>query len=282
MHDPNRASDQGGVERDADGGASGATGHDRRVDLPLLEDDLAAEGVIEPGRVTPTVNMPACAVVCFFGEVVQLIAGRPGSRQVTVLSSEAGLNPVWEIEMSGRRLAVFQPGVGAPLAAAFLEEVIAMGCRRLVVCGGAGALLPELVLGHAVVVASAIRDEGTSYHYLPPSRVVDADPHAVATLVDTLDAAGVAHLVGRTWTTDAFYRETRARVDRRVAEGAVLVEMEAAALLAVAQYRKVMLGQVLLAGDSLAGACWDDRGWTSAHAAREKLFWLAADAALAL
>lgn len=72
-----------------------------------------------------------------------------------VLSSEAGLNPVWEIEMSGRRLAVFHPGVGAPLAAAFLEEVIAMGCRRLVVCGGAGALLPDLVLGHAVVVASA-------------------------------------------------------------------------------------------------------------------------------
>ena len=64
------------------------------MNLPLLEDDLAAEGVIEPGRVTPTVNMPACAVVCFFGEVVQLIAGRPGSRRVTVLSSEAGLNPV--------------------------------------------------------------------------------------------------------------------------------------------------------------------------------------------
>jgi len=162
-------------------------GHDRCVDLPLLEGDFDSEGVIEPAVVVPKdVDMPERAVLCFFGDVVaETVAARSDARQVTMLSSEAASNPVWEINLSGRRLAVFQPGVGAPWAAAFLEEVVAMGCRRLMACGGAGALIPELVMGHAVVVDSVVRDEGTSHHYLPPSRVIDADPDAVATLADT-------------------------------------------------------------------------------------------------
>lgn len=256
--------------------------HPRRVDMPLLEKDFESEGVIEPARVVPDVDMPECAVLCFFGEVVAELADRADARRLTVLRSEAGANPVWEIEVSGRRLAVVQPGVGAPLAAAFLDQVIAMGARRLVACGGAGALVPELVLGHAVVVGSAVRDEGTSHHYVPASRVVDAEAHAVATIAGPLEAAGLPHLVGRAWTTDAIYRETRADIARRVAEGCVVVDMEASALLAVAQYRGVTLGQVLMAGDTLAADAWDDRGWMSARTARERLFWVAAEAALAL
>jgi uridine phosphorylase len=253
------------------------------VDLPLLEEDFESEGLIQPARIVPDVELPECAVLCFFREVVaDTVAVRPDARRRAVLSSEAGSTPVWDIEVSGRRLAVFQPGVGAPLAAAFLEEVIAMGCRRLIACGGAGALIPDLVKGHAVVVNSAVRDEGTSHHYLPASRTIDADPHAVATMTSALQRGGVAHVVGRTWTTDAIYRETRGRVERRVAEGCVVVEMEAAALIAVARYRDVTLGHLLLASDSLAGETWDDRGWMSAREARDKLFWVAAEAAQSL
>jgi uridine phosphorylase len=254
------------------------------MDLPLLEGDYGSPGVIDPKQAAAkNVDMPECAVLCFFGDVVaKTVAGRSDARQVTVLTCEAGPHPVWEIDLGGRRLAVFQPGVGAPLAAGFLEEVIAMGCRRLIACGGAGALIPGMVKGQAVVVGSAVRDEGTSHHYLPPSRVIDADPHAVTTMADTLSSAGIAHVVGRTWTTDAFYRETRARVDRRIAEGCVVVEMEAAALFAVARYREVTLGQMLMASDSLAGQVWDDRRGTPAQNAREMLFHAAAAAALAL
>jgi uridine phosphorylase len=252
------------------------------MDLPLFEDDLGSAGVIEPGLVVaPNATMPERVVLCFFGDIVtDLVAGR--ARRVATLTSEAGKNPIWEIERSGQRLAVYQPGVGAPLAAGFLEEVIAMGGRRFVACGGAGALVPGLDVGHPVVVDSAVRDEGTSHHYAAPARVIEADPHAVAVLRDTLARRDVAHLVGRSWTTDALYRETRARAERRVAEGCVVVEMEAAALFAVARYREVTFGQLLIAGDTLAGETWDDRGWMSARAARERLFWLAAEAALAL
>lgn len=107
------------------------------MESPLLEADLDAPGVIEPGLVVPDTDMPERAVLCFFGDVVtDEVATRTDARRITTLASEIGPNPVWEITVSGRRLAVLQPGVGAPMAAAFCEEVIAMGARRLIACGG--------------------------------------------------------------------------------------------------------------------------------------------------
>jgi purine-nucleoside phosphorylase len=87
---------------------------------------------------------------------------------------------------------------------------------------------------------------------------------------------------GKTWTTDAPYRETQSRIDSRRAEGCLTVEMEAASLIAVAQFRDVLLGPILYAGDDLSGDAWDRRGWQSRKDIRESLFWLAADACLRL
>lgn len=252
-------------------------------DLPLLDDDLDSPGVVTAARVVPRgVDMPEAAVLCWFHEVVAGLAERTGARRLTDLVSENGRSTVWEVDHHGTRIAVVNPGVGAPMAAIALEEMVALGARRVVACGGAGALLPDLVLGHAVVVESAVRDEGTSFHYLPPGRVVDADPDVVATLIAALTDAGVAHLVGRSWTTDALFRETRSRTDRRVEEGCVTVEMEASALIAVARRLGVPYGHLLMAGDSLAGDDWQHRGWTTAGDARTALFDLALDAALRL
>jgi uridine phosphorylase len=250
--------------------------------LPLTEADLDAPGIIEPAQVWDPIDIPRRAVLCFFSEMVDQIAARADARQVDVRVWAHGRHPVYEFEHHGDRLAVMQPGVGAPLGVGLLEELIALGCRAFVAVGGAGALLPELVLGHAVVVDSALRDEGTSFHYLAPSRTVDADPDGVAALQATLRAADVPFLTGRTWTTDAPYRETRSRLERRVGEGCMTVEMEASAFLAVARYRNVRFAQVLYAGDSLAGPTWDERGWATATSIREQLFWHAADACLRL
>ncbi|HEX6488563.1 MAG TPA: purine-nucleoside phosphorylase, partial [Candidatus Dormibacteraeota bacterium] len=87
--------------------------------------------------------------------------------------------------------------------------------------------------------------------------------------------------VGKTWTTDAPYRETRGKVANRRAEGCLTVEMEAAALIAVARFRGVRLAQVIYAGDSLASEVYDHRGWDKNLSVRENLFWIAADVAAA-
>jgi uridine phosphorylase len=255
-------------------------------DIPLVEFDSDRSAMIEPasgfaGREQPK-DMPAVAVACFFGDVVGRVAAEREARLVTQLSAEHGKHDVWEIEHEGRRLAFFQPGLGAPLSAGFLEEVIAGGCRTVVACGGCGALDGDLALGHVVVVGAALRDEGTSFHYAPPSRTIQADQDVVGRLERFLEGRGVPHTTGTTWTTDAFYRETRSKVARRRDEGCITVEMEASALIAVARFRGIRLGQLLYAGDSLAGDTWDHRGWVKAHDVREQLFWLAADAAVEL
>jgi len=139
--------------------------------------------------------------------------------------------------------------------------------------------VPGLALGHVVVPDAAVRDEGTSYHYLPPSREVAADPDAVATAVSVLERHGVPHIVGKTWSTDAPYRETVARIARRRAEGCVTVEMEAAAFMAVARHRGVRFAQYLYAGDDLSGEAWDHRSWQTTSA-RRTLFELAVEACL--
>jgi uridine phosphorylase len=127
-----------------------------------------------------------------------------------------------------------------------------------------------------------VRDEGVSYHYLPPAREAAADPAGVAALESVLRRRGLHYAVGKTWTTDAPYRETRAKMALRRSEGCIVVEMEAASFIAAAQFRGVTLGQVLYGGDDLSGEVWDGRGWTERGDIRENLFWLAAEACLAL
>lgn len=225
---------------------------------------------------------PRVAVLCFFQEVLESLESAGVARRVGRLLSEIGPNPLFVVDVDDTQVLVVHPGVGAPLAAGMLEEVVALGCTSIVACGGAGALREELVLGHAVVVDEAVRDEGTSFHYLAPSRTVTADPHGVQVLASVLAERGVPFVVGKSWTTDAFYREPRPRIDRRVAEGCLTVEMEASAFMAVARFRGVSFAQVLYAGDSVAGDTWEDRGWNRQRSVREELLGHALAAAVRL
>ena len=92
----------------------------------------------------------------------------------------------------------------------------------------------------------------------------------------------VDHLLGKTWTTDAFFRETPNKIKERKAEGAICVEMESSALMAVAQFRKEQLGFILAAGDDVSGLTWDQRLQTKNASFPESFFWLAADICLTL
>jgi uridine phosphorylase len=251
-------------------------------DAPILGFDPAREAVIEPNQVIDPIDIPERVVLCFFQDVIEQVVAQHGGRQIDVLVSEIGQNPVYELTYGGERLTLAHPGVGAPLAAGFTEELIARGCRAFVACGGAGALVPDLTMGHVVVPTGAVRDEGTSYHYAPASWTISPTEDAVAAIMAALERHGVPHVEGLTWTTDALYRETRGKVEARVAEGCLTVEMEAAAFFAVARFRGVSFGQLLYAGDDLSGEAWDDRGWTEHAEGREVLFRLAAEAVLTL
>lgn len=248
---------------------------------PIIEFDPTRAAFFEPWHLTQPIDLPEHCVITFFHDVIEQLVKDGRARQIALQHSEMGDHPVYEIEVGNRRLAMFHPGIGGPMVAFLLEEVIALGCKKFIACGGAGVLMPNLPVGHIIVPDRALRDEGTSYHYLAPSRDVAASPEGVAAIEQTLAAHGYPYVKGKTWTTDAIYRETEPRIARRRAEGCIAVEMEAAALFAVAQFRAVSLAQLLYGGDDLSSEEWDGRDWTK-HSARETLFWLAAEACLAL
>jgi uridine phosphorylase len=185
-------------------------------EAPILGFDPTPIAVIEPSEVIEPMSIAPHAVLCFFQDVIADVVERHGGRVIDHVVSEIGRNPIYEIDHGGRRLVVMHPGVGAPLAAGFLEELIARGCRSFVACGGAGVLVPDVALGHVIVPTSAVREEGTSYHYLPPSRTAEPTAAAVDAIVETAERHGVPHVRGATWTTDALYRE---RQDRRPGRG---------------------------------------------------------------
>ncbi len=249
---------------------------------PILEFDESREAVIEPSRAVKPVPVPEHCVLCFFQDAIAAERDNGSAQLVHELRSELGPHPLYRTAVNGRSVALFHPGVGAPLAAALLEEVIALGCRKFIACGGAGVLDRAIAVGHIIVPASAVRDEGTSYHYLPPARQVEAAPQAVAAIERVLKEHRCPYLVATTWTTDAYYRETPARVQLRRSEGCLTVEMEAAALFAVAQFRSVPFGQMLYGGDDVSGLEWDHRDWQGRGGIRAQLLRLAAEACLLL
>ena len=258
------------------------TGGALRYDYPILEFDPSRRALIEPGEVLEPLDIAEHCVLCFFQDVINHLREEGQLQLVQNLGSEIGHNPVYEMEVDGRRLALCHPGVGAPLSAAFMDELIALGCRKFIACGGAGVLEGNLTLGHLIVPTGAVRDEGTSYHYLPPAREVDASPEAVVAIEKILKRDHVDYVTGKTWTTDGVYRETTAKIQLRRAEGCLTVEMEAAAFFAVARFRGVIAGQILYGGDDVSSDAWDSRHWQQQASVREKVFWLAAEACLAL
>lgn len=148
-------------------------------------------------------------------------------------------------------------GGGAPIVVELAEEFAALGFQRMALMTWGGSLQPDLRAGDIVVCSQAIRDEGTSYHYLPPEKLVSADPRLVDSLVAAIHKHGGKCTVGTTWTTDAPYRETAEEILQYQSEGVKIVEMESAGLFAIGQVRKVQAVSVVVIMDSLANLRWE-------------------------
>jgi uridine phosphorylase len=228
---------------------------------PVFPGKHAHDGVVAPaemlahrrrgGRLAE-ITPPRGAVIC-------LERGLPEQmrRQVRVRHVGRLLGDLYSPRAARDRVLVLANfGLGAPAVAAQADELIAMGARTLVSVALCGGLQPDLRPGDLVVATGAIRDEGTSHHYLPPQREIDADPAVAAALLQALAAQGTTARAGRVWSTDAPYRETGEEVRMHQADGVLGVDMELAALLAVARVRGVRAAGVLVAGDSLAGGTW--------------------------
>jgi len=148
-------------------------------------------------------------------------------------------------------------GIGSPAATAVMEELIAVGVDKFVAIGTAGAVQKDLQIGDIVICDRAIRDEGVSHHYVAPAKYAHPTTALTQRLKDEFTRQGVAAHAGTTWTVDAPYRETVEELKQYQTEGVLTVDMEAAALASVAEYRGVQFAAAFAVSDSLADLVWD-------------------------
>lgn len=172
--------------------------------------------------------------------------------------------------------------MGAPACVGSFEDLIPMGAKRIILLGNCGVLDKSIEDCGIIIPTKAIRDEGTSYHYAPPSDYIDVNKKYIPEFIEVLKACGYPYVTGTTWTTDAFYRETRSKVNRRKEMGAICVEMECAAMQAMCDFRGVEFFQFLYAGDNLDHSTWDPRSLsgTSRLEDKEKIAMLAFELAV--
>lgn len=152
--------------------------------------------------------------------------------------------------------ALAGPMIGAPYAAMVLESLIARGARRILFIGWCGALVPDLRIGDLVVPSAALVGEGTSPNYPPVVSQTFPSAEIMAAVEGTLADEEIQARQATIWTTDGAFRETREQVTSYQKRGAVAVDMETSALFAVAAFRQVEIGAVLVVSDSLAGESW--------------------------
>ncbi len=237
----------------------------------LHEFDPNPHAVIDPSMIiAPVPGMPKIAVSCFSHVTFNRMAAAYGGVQIAALKCANGVFPIYKAVADGAEIVLMMAPVGAALCVGAFEELFQMGVETAVVFGNCGVLDREIADCGVIIPTAALRDEGTSYHYAPPSDEIAVNPKSVGVFTRLLEELGVRYTLGKAWTTDAIYRETRDKVERRKAAGCVCVDMECSALAALAQFRQKEIFQFFYAGDNLDAANWDARSLSASARVEDK------------
>ena len=226
----------------------------------LNEFDENRNAVINPDMVQKKMeDFPDTIVSVFSHQLFNTIVEFLGGVQIAETHDVDGVWPVYEVEYKGKRFAFYKARLGGPACVGCFEDVLALGGKRIILLGNCGVLDKRIKDCGIIIPTKAIRDEGTSYHYVPANDFIDVNVKYVVEFKEVLEEFGYPYVEGTTWTTDAFYRETPKKVANRKAMGAVCVEMECASVQAMCHFRGVEFFQFLYAGDNLDSTEWDER-----------------------
>lgn len=232
--------------------------------LEQFDEDRCA--IIEPSHSDadiPDGGLPE-TFICPFDQ--SILDGMLSSGQLTEIGAILSVNgrePIYTFAHEGHVFGVILARLGAPSVVGTFEELHHFGVERVVVFGPCGVIRSEQLPDRLVIPTAALRDEGTSYHYAPAADVISAQKHCVTLMEEVFADNELPYDEGTTWTTDAFFRETRAKTAQRARQGARFVDMEASALMAWSQFRAVDLYQFFYTAD-----CIDQEGWMQRKEAR--------------
>ena len=229
--------------------------------MTVLEQfDSCRDAVINPDMIySPIPDFPETVVSIFSHQLFNKVLEFLGGKVIINTYDVDGVWPVYEVEYKGKRFAYYKARLGGPACVGCFEEVIAMGAKRIVLVGNCGVLDKNIQDCGIIIPTRAIRDEGTSYHYIPAADYIDVNRGHVEDIAAVMDCFGYPYVTGTTWTTDAIYRETRAKMEERKNMGAICVEMECASMQAMCDFRGAEFYPFLYAGDNLDHSNWDPR-----------------------
>lgn len=201
-------------------------------------------------------HFPEVAILVFKEKFFNYLQEEYGMKIIGYIN--AGLSiPIYKLKFNNKEFAITRTTIGGAGTAGTAEELIAMGAKKILIYGTCGTLNKEILKGHFVIPTAAYRDEGTSYHYIEPSDYIEVK--TASKLCTIFDELNIPFIKGKTWTTDALYRETIGNMKKRKEEGCIVVEMECASIMAVSQFRNIPIYQFLFGDDTLDGPEWDKR-----------------------
>jgi len=251
--------------------------------MVLEEFDECKTSTFNPYEVENEIpNFPKIGITCFSKKLMDRYAEIFNGEKIAEISNANGRVPVYKIMYKGMEIALFMSRVGASACTVAYEEVLAMGLEKLIMFGTCGVLDRNIEDLAIIIPSSAIRDEGTSYHYMKAGEEILVNEKYVSEFIDVLSTNNVSYVKGKVWTTDAPYRETRAKILKRKEQGCVCVDMECSAMNAVAKFRNKDLFQFFYAADNLDSAKWDKRslGNDDRLLEKEKIIYLVLELAL--
>lgn len=226
----------------------------------LHEFDENPRAVINPEDcVKPAENFPKVVVSCFAYTTFNRLVEVTGARKIDSVHIAHADLPVYLAEYKGKHIALAPSCVGAPACCAILEDLFAKGAQKAVIFGTCGVLDKGIGDCSVIIPNTAMRDEGTSFHYAPPSDEIVVNEKYGEAFAAMLEEIGCSYTRGKVWTTDAAYRETREKVNRRKESGCVCVDMECSAVAALCQFRGKDALHFFYAADNLDGDKWDKR-----------------------
>lgn len=219
--------------------------------------DNKSEAKINPKLKENRLKCDAC-IVTFSYMIEEYVLKNYNVEQFSTYKVVTGTFPIYKINYSDKIFAFYKTFVGAPVSVGVLEEVKeVIDTKKFIVFGGSGCLDKKIAHGKVMIPTYAYRDEGTSYHYAKPEDYIKIRNSNI--VADFMREKGIPYIEGKTWTTDAFYRETENNISRRKADGCISVEMECSAIQAVCDFRKLELYYFLTSGDLLDAPEWDER-----------------------
>lgn len=246
-----------------------------------------SKAIFEPGDIVQRIdNCPPVVVTCFACNLIEYAVTCYESHIIGYVSSANGKLPLYELYLPQYKQTVglIMSAVGAPACICEYEELFAMGVEKIVVFGTCGVLYDSIKDCSIIIPDRAIREEGTSYHYIDDVNEIAVNVHTKNKMESFFKEKKCHYTVGKVWTTDAIYRETLAKIEARKKDGCICVDMECSAIAALAKLRNKEIAQFFYSTDSLDQETYEIRSLMneSQLSVKEKIVELAIELALKL